>query len=127
MGSPDIRRGRVVAVCMSPNHGYPTYPQEAVTVGSLGIVGDAHSGYMRESFTRPGTMKPNDRPISIVADEVRAEMSEKFGVDIDPGDFNEQVLVEGLGDLSDVEIGSAITFESGVELKVTETLNHVLN
>ncbi len=114
------REGRIVAVCSSPNHGYPTYPQDEVIVGLLGIEGDAHSGELRESFRQPGTLKPNDRPISIVSDEVRREMNARFGTNIQPGGFNEQVLVTGLGDLSDVEIGDRVTFDGGVTLEVTD-------
>lgn len=120
MVSSEKREGVVVAVCMSGVHGFPTYPQERVTVGELGIDGDAHSGPMRDSFTNPGTLKPNDRPISIVSDEVRREMNETFGLNINPGGFNEQVLVSGLGNLGDVPIGARIIFGSGVELKVTD-------
>lgn len=47
-------------------------------------------------------------------------MSDRFGIDIQPGDFNEQVLVSGMGDLSDVKIGARVVFDSGVELEVVE-------
>lgn len=120
MPDREPRRGRVVAVCRSPRHGYPTYPRGRVTVAEDGIVGDAHSGSMRASFTNPGTQKPNDRPISIVAKEVMDDLNERFKMDVQPGDFNEQVLVEGMGDLSDVEIGDMVAFDSGVTLQVTD-------
>lgn len=116
----ELRQGNVVAVCKSPEHGYPTYPQSLVVIGMPGIEGDAHSGALRESFTKPGTMKPNDRPISIVADEVRREMNARFGLHIKPGGFNEQILVRDLGDLSYVEIGDQVVFDSGVELEITD-------
>ena len=93
------KTGRIVAVCSSPNHGYPTFPRERVVVGPEGIIGDAHSGPMRESFTKPGTQKQNDRPISIVSDEVRRAVNETYRLKMRPGAFNEQILVEGLGDL----------------------------
>lgn len=118
--STEVRVGKVEAVATSPNHGFPTYPQEKVTVGSLGIEGDAHSGAMRESFTKPGTFKANDRPISIVADEVRQEMNDTLGLNMQPGDFNEQVLVSGLGDMGDVPMGSHVVFETGVRLEVVD-------
>lgn len=112
--------GRVIAVCKSPEHGYPTYPQGMITIGMLGIEGDAHSGELRESFTQPGTLKPNDRPISIVSEEVRLWLNEVHGFDMDHGDFNEQIVVEGLGDLGNVPIGTIITFEDGVILEVVD-------
>ena len=59
--SLEIKKGKVLAVCSSPVHGLPTYPQEFVKVNSDGIEGDAHSGPLRSSFRNPGTLKPNDR------------------------------------------------------------------
>lgn len=117
--SVEIRQGRVTAVCMSPDHGYPTFPQVSVYVGSLGIEGDAHSGPDRESFTNPGTRKPNDRPISIVSEEVYQEINKTFGLSAEHGDFNEQIVVAGMGDLSDVEIGSRVMM-GDVVLEVTD-------
>lgn len=116
--STEQKLGHVTAVCSSPNHGYPTHPQEFVNVGLEGIQGDAHSGSMRESFTKPGTLKPNDSPISIVAQEVIEAMNSRFGLSIRHGGFNEQVVVSGLGDLSDVTIGSVVAFDGGVTLEV---------
>lgn len=116
----EINEGTVVAVCMSPVHGYPTYPQEKVTIGMQGIEGDVHSGAMRESFTKPGTQKPNDRPISIVAQEVMDDVNKSLGLHMQPGDFNEQVLVSGLGDLGDTPIGARVVFDSGVRLEVVD-------
>lgn len=118
--TPESKTGRVVAVCKSPDHGFPTYPQDVVSIGMLGIDGDAHSGELRESFTKPGTLKPNDRPISIVAEEVRVWVNQNLGLDIQHGDFNEQIVVEGLGDLGDVEIGTVITFGNGIILEVVD-------
>jgi len=112
--SSEVPQGIVTAVCMSPVHGYPTYPQESVLVGLDGIEGDAHAGPLRESFKNPGTLKPNDRSFCIVADEVRESLG------LQPGDFNEQLLVRGLGDLGDVAIGSHVLFETGVELEVVD-------
>lgn len=117
---PEAKGGRVVAVCKSPNHGYPTYPQERVVVGPQGIDGDAHSGPMRASFTNPGTQKPNDRPISLVAQEVIDELNHRFHLDIQDGDFNEQIKVRDIGDLSDTQIGDRVIFGSGVILEVTD-------
>lgn len=112
--------GVVVAVGFSPEHAFPTYPQERIYVGLEGIPGDAHSGPWRESFTQPGTQKPNDRPISIVSNEVRLEMNERFGIDMQPGDFNEQILVGGVGDLGDVAIGTEIQFSTGLRLETVD-------
>lgn len=116
----ESRTGKVIAVCMSPKHGFPTYPQEFVSIGLLGIVGDAHSGQLRASFTNPGALKSNDRPISIVSEEVRVWVNENLGLEMQHGDFNEQIVVEGLGDMGDVEVGTVITFGNGIMLEVTD-------
>lgn len=118
--STEQRIGTVVAVCMSREHGFPTYPQTMVSVGLLGIPGDAHSGKLRESFTNPGKTKPNDRPISIVSEEIRLEVNSDLGLDMQHGDFNEQIVVQGLGDLGDVPIGTMISFNSGLILEVVD-------
>lgn len=116
----NIETGRVVAVCMSREHGFPTYPQDVVSIGILGIEGDAHSGELRESFREPGTLKRNDRPISIVDERMRLWVNQELGLNIQHGDFNEQVVVEGLGDMGDFEVGTVITFDSGVTLEVVD-------
>jgi hypothetical protein len=114
------KEGTVVAVCMSPEHGYPTHPQTSIAVGLLGIDGDAHSGPLRESFRNPGTLKNNDRPISIVADEVRVWVNSSLNLTMEHGDFNEQMVVSGLGDLGDIPIGAHLIFSSGLELEVVD-------
>lgn len=117
----EIYGGTVEAVCMSPEHDFPTKPQAGgAFIGEFGIPGDAHSGPTRESFTRPGTFKENDRPISIVSAEVLEEMNKRFGLDMQPGAFNEQVLIRGMGDLGQVAIGSRVEFEGGVGLEVVD-------
>jgi MOSC domain-containing protein YiiM len=113
--------GIVTGVFSSPNHGYPTYWQEKVVVGPLGIEGDAHSGPLRESFRQPGTLKANDRPISLVSKEVIDEMNKQFGLEMTEGHFNAQIGLIGLGDLGWITIGSILVFqEGGVILEVTD-------
>lgn len=114
------RKGRVVAVCWSPVRDFPKYLQEKAFVGPHGIVGDAHAGPLRPSNSVPGTFKENDRAISIVAEEVRRELNETLGLKIEPGGFNENILVEGLGDLGNLKPGQSIIFEGGVVLLITE-------
>lgn len=107
----EARSGKIEAVLLSPNHGYPTFPQPFIEVTMEGVNGDAHSGPMRESYSMPGTFKPNDRQVSFVADEVREKTQKRFGLvqKMGPGGFNEQVLTSGLGDLSDAEEGDVIS------------------
>ncbi|MDT7944111.1 MAG: MOSC domain-containing protein [Dehalococcoidia bacterium] len=110
--------GKVVAVCLSPHPGIPKYPQERVTVGPWGIVGDYHA---RPHTVHPrwdGT-RPNRRQVSIVAREVYAELERALGIKVPPGGFAENVLVQGLGDLSHLQPGQRLLFSSGVVLEVT--------
>ncbi len=116
-----FKEGVVTAVLMSPNRGYPTHAQEEVEVEKFGIKGDRHSGPLRESFTRPGTMKPNDRPMLIIAAEEIMDMNNRFGLQMKPGSFNEQVDIDGMGDLRDLLPGDEFVFEGGVKLKFVES------
>jgi MOSC domain-containing protein YiiM len=114
------KRGRIHAVCTSEVHGYPKYPQDRIMVYELGIDGDAHSGPLRNSFRQPGTLKQNDRPISLVSREVMQEMNATLNLEMKPGDFNENIMVEGLGDLGDILVGALLFFSGGVVLEVTD-------
>src|SRR6185295_18632284 len=96
MTEQDDGIGVVVAVCSSDTREYPKFPKDIVIVGKDGIVGDAHSGPLRPSHSKPGTLVPNNRAISIVSDEVRADVSQSLNLEIDAGDFNENILVKGL-------------------------------
>ncbi len=113
------RRGRVLAVCLSPRGGVPKYPQPQVTVGPYGVEGDHHYGAFRTS-RRTGQPVPNLRQVSVCAQEVYDEVEAALGVRVPPGGFAENVLVEGLGDLSDLGPGDLLRFEGGVEFEVTE-------
>lgn len=119
--SPETVRkiGRIIAVCLSDDKAYPKFPQEKVVIGPFGIVGDAHSGEFRQSYRDRNKLTANDRAISIVADEVRQELSQVLGVEIQPGWFNENILVSGVGDLSDLQSGDLFRFSSQVVLRVT--------
>lgn len=117
----EAKSGTIVAVCRSGVKDYPKYPQAEVYVGWRGIDKDAHAGYAKRRFTKPRIFfKPNNREVSIVADEVRQAINQDLGLNIQPGGFNENLLISGLGDLGDIKGGSLMVFESGVELLITE-------
>jgi len=99
-------KGIVIAVCFSSNAGIPKHPQLQVNVGALGIEGDYHAG-------------PGRRQVSVVAKETFKALEAELGVVVSPGGFGENVLVEGLGDLSDLQPADILCFASGVELEVT--------
>ncbi len=101
------RTGRVVAVCASPAGGVPKYPQLQVEIGPYGVVGDYHAGpYNRHQ--KKGEPQPNRRQLTIVAQEVLDEMNLLLDIQLKPGDLAENVLVWGLGDLSDLQPGDRL-------------------
>ena len=111
-----IEAGTVVAVCMREDGGVPKHPQDEITIGQYGVEGDHHAGATR---TRRGETMPNRRQVSLVAKEVFDDLNRELGSDIPPGGFGENILVEGLGDLSGLKEGDVLRFSSGVELEVT--------
>lgn len=117
------KEGVVVAVCKSAVRAYPKFPQDSAYICDLGIDGDAHAGIYRRSYSNPLVFKPNDREISIVADEVRLDINKTLNLDIQPGGFNENILVSGVGELGDIPDHYRMSFSSGVELVITEQNN----
>ena len=109
--------GTVAAVCLRREKGVPKYPQSEVTIGEYGVEGDYHAGPMRTRSN--GEVEPNRRHITLVAKEVFDDLNRELGTDIPAGGFGENILVEGLGDLSDIKEGAVLSFSSGVELEVT--------
>ncbi len=95
--------GRVVAVCISESKGERKTPVDSVLLRpGHGIVGDAHAGDWH-------------RQVSLLAIESIQKM-QKMGLDVDAGDFAENITTEGFN-LVDLPIGS--------RLKVGETLLEV--
>jgi MOSC domain-containing protein YiiM len=96
-------QGEIVAVCTSKNKG-----ERKKNVGSaelllgLGLEGDAHAGFQH-------------RQVSLLALESIEKMRQK-GLDVNPGDFAENLTTTGL-DLPSLPIGT--------QLKVGETLLEV--
>ncbi len=109
--------GKVVAVCMRKEKGVPKFPQSEVIIGEYGVEGDYRAGPMRTRSN--GEVEPNRRHVTLVAKEVFDDLNRQLGTDIPAGGFGENILVAGLGDLSDIGEGTILSFSSGVELEVT--------
>jgi MOSC domain-containing protein YiiM len=91
MGAADAR---VVAVNVSGRKGERKTPVPMATlVPDHGVERDAHAG-------------PGHRQVSLLAAESIAKMKEK-GVDVGPGDFAENVTVEGI-DLAALKVGDRL-------------------
>ncbi|PZC48974.1 MAG: MOSC domain-containing protein YiiM [Chloroflexi bacterium] len=110
--------GLIVAVSLSQERGVPKYPQPEAQVGQYGLEGDCHAG-PRYTNLRTGEEKDSRRHVTIVAQEALEEMNTALGISLLPGDLAENVLVRGLGDLSDVVAGDRLLLGDGVALEIT--------
>ena len=96
----------------------PKYPQEEIVVGAYGVDGDYHAGRISTHGSSAG--KPNDRQVSIVSQEVYDLLTDALDVGIEPGAFGENMLVQGLGDLSELATGDVLRIGDRVAIRVTE-------
>ena len=97
----------VAAVCSSPSGGVPKYRQESIIMGSQGVEGDYHSGPVNR-HKKTGPPEPDSRQVTLVAQEVLHELNLQFKTELKPGDLGENVLVTGLGDLSQLKKGDRL-------------------
>ncbi|UCD49295.1 MAG: MOSC domain-containing protein [Phycisphaerales bacterium] len=98
--------GRIRAISISQQKGTPKFNVPAADLQvDHGIVGDAHAG-------------SGHRQVSLLAFD-SIEMVRRQGVEIAPGDFAENLTVEGL-DLSSIPVGSRLRVGDSVELEVTQ-------
>lgn len=98
--------GRIRAISISSQKGMPKHNvPEAELKADFGMVGDAHAG-------------SDHRQISLLAMESIEELRGR-GADISPGDFAENITVEGL-DLSALGVGCRLRIGNGVFLEVTQ-------
>jgi MOSC domain-containing protein YiiM len=98
-------QGKVVAVCMSTKKGERKVDVgTAVLIAGLGMEGDAHAGFAH-------------RQISLLAVESIEKMKQKCA-DLVPGDFAENLTVEGL-DLPALPVGTVLQVGDAV-LKVSQ-------
>ncbi|UCG66527.1 MAG: MOSC domain-containing protein [Deltaproteobacteria bacterium] len=98
---------KIIAVCKSKEKGTRKGPiAEGVLREDYGLVGDAHA----DSSTR--------RQVSLLAIESIRKMRD-LGVDIDPGDFAENLTCEGI-DLVSLSVGTQFSVGKEVILEVTQ-------
>jgi MOSC domain-containing protein YiiM len=95
----------VIATCISEKKGERKTPVEAVTLReNYGIVGDAHSGEWH-------------RQVSLLATE-SIEKMRKLGLDVDSGDFAENITTSGI-ELVSLPIGTRLQVGQAL-LEVTQ-------
>ncbi|MHB8170156.1 MAG: MOSC domain-containing protein [Thermincolia bacterium] len=100
------QKGRVVAVCTSENKGERKKNiGEGLLVAEFGLEGDAHGG-------------PWHRQISLLALE-SIEKMRGMGLDVNPGDFAENITTEGLV-LTDLPLGTKLRIGSAAQGEVTQ-------
>jgi molybdopterin adenylyltransferase len=100
-----VRDGTLVAVCSSARTGVPKRPLAAGELrAGHGLEGDAHAG-------------PWHRQLSLLDVDDIAEM-ERRGLELAPGDFGENLVVEGV-DLAALGVGSRLGV-GDAELRITQ-------
>ncbi|MBI2165099.1 MAG: MOSC domain-containing protein [Chloroflexi bacterium] len=112
------QQGRVVAVSMSPTGGVPKHPQGHVVIGPQGVEGDFHAGPINR-HKKSGDPEPNWRQVTLVAQDVLDELNARLGVGLKAGDLGENILVAGLGDLSQLKKGDRLQVGAEAVLEVT--------
>lgn len=110
--------GRVIAVCSSPTSGVPKKAWESIAIESQGVQGDYHAGPINRP-KKSGDPKPNLRQVTLVAQEVLDGLNTRLGTILQPGHLGENILVAGLGDLSQLSKGDRLELGTGVVLDVT--------
>lgn len=110
------RTATVVAVCLRAEPGLPKHPQGEITLSLEGAVGDFHAGPTDRHAGKNAS--PNLRQVSIVAQEAIEEVARRLGITLGPGSLGENILLRGLGDLSQLRPGQRLLFSSGPELEV---------
>lgn len=113
--------GQVIAVCKSDKAGIPKIPVQFAVIAEFGLEGDYHCKPMRRDFNNHGSEVPNvDRHILIVAKEALDAVNNELGISLKAGDLGENILIEGEGDLSDVQPGATVFTEHGIEFEVVK-------
>jgi MOSC domain-containing protein YiiM len=99
--------GKVVAVCLSLRKGEKKRPAAGGRlIADHGLEGDAHSG-------------PGHRQVSLLARESVDRFRAKGPLDVGPGDFAENILIEGL-DLAALAVGRRLRAGPEAVLEITQ-------
>ena len=103
-------KGKVLSTCISEKKGTRKHPVPYVTlIEDHGILGDAHAASSRTHHWH--------RQISLLANE-SVDTMRKTGVELNAGDFAENILTEGI-DLKALPVGTRMMIGE-TELEVTQ-------
>lgn len=111
------RTGKVIAVCYSQElvNKVRKEVKDEAHVTAWGIPGDRHYGETRYSSSARKVVT-NDRPVTVAGYEAGRDACERLGIpEIPAGGLGENFLIEGLGDLSDLEEGDRLEFTGAAD------------
>jgi len=104
--------GKIVSINISEKTGTKKTPVDsAELVEEFGILGDAHAG-----LTKNPELK--HRQVSLLATESIKKILD-MGLDVAPGDFAENLTIEGI-DIFRLPLGTILSFKSSVVLEITQ-------
>jgi len=95
--------GEVVAVCRGEIKGTSKIPVESIELVKGGVVGDAHFG--------------SEKEVSLLSYEAILDVKNRFGLDVGPGTFAENITVSGL---------KKENLRAGVRLRIASAVLEVL-
>lgn len=111
---------RVVAVSLSPAHGFSKQPQLAITLlAGEGVEGDAHRGKTTQHLylKHKDPTQPNLAQVHLLASELLEELRSK-GFEVAAGELGENVLIKGL-DLLALPTGTRLFLGADAVVEVT--------
>jgi len=118
--SSSAEAGKVLAVCSNPQPGLPKQQTSQITlVEDWGVQGDYHAGktVRHRYLARKDPGRPNNRQVLLV-DMVIHKMVREKGIQLEPGDLGENILLEGI-DLMALPVGTRLQVGSAI-LELTE-------
>lgn len=110
----------VVAVSLSPAHGFSKQPQPVIRlIAGEGVEGDAHRGRTTQHLyrKRQDPTQPNFCQVHLLAQEKLAALAEK-GFPVSAGELGENILTDGL-DLHSLPTGALLRIGPEAELEIT--------
>ena len=104
MGHLEEKRGKVVGLAISEKRGTRKGSVDKVLfIENEGIEGDGHKNYVRQ--------------VSLLSKEERDRLAKRA---LEPGDAAENVLIEGIDELSKIPVGTRINIGDDVVLEVIQ-------
>ncbi|OPY74762.1 MAG: MOSC domain protein [Syntrophorhabdus sp. PtaU1.Bin153] len=101
-----MKKGKVVSVNISQDKGEKKHNiGKCLLIKDMGLKDDAHAGFMH-------------RQVSLLATE-SIEKIRKMGLDVNPGDFAENLTTEGI-ELPTLPVGTMLRVGNGINLRITQ-------